>query len=345
MPTNVASYQARGVLKNPHIQSILSSSTWRKQVGLKRLKSIVATSQEQILHLPDGTRLSGMHYAAQRKHSEQALVLLLHGWEGSAQSSYIHHSAAELLAAGFDVFALNFRDHGQTHDLNEGLFHSCRLQEVIDATQQIVALYQPKRFFVAGFSLGGNFALRLAMEAPAQGLPIEAVFAICPPVDPSAVMRELESGLPLYHWYFMKKWRSSLRRKRELFPQMHNFGDEILERDMRGLTKWLVEQHTQWDHEEQYFSGYSVADKKLAGLLVPSTILAAEDDPVIPISTLKALQLPDLVTLEISQHGGHCGFIENWRMQGFAERWLKDRLVQALKHTTRTMPKELLENR
>lgn len=325
-----AAFHVTGALKNPHIQSILSSSAWRKHLGLKRLQSLAASSQEQLLTLPDGTRLSGVHYATQAANASGILVLLLHGWEGSAQSSYINHSAAELLAAGFDVFALNFRDHGQTHDLNEGLFHSCRLQEVVDATLQIVQGYQPKRFFVAGFSLGGNFALRLALVAPAEGLPIEAVFAICPPVDPSAVMRELETGPPIYHWYFMKKWRGSLRRKRELFPEAHDFDDAILKRDMRGLTQWLVEQHTPWEHEEQYFSKYSVAEGNLSSLTVPAYILAAEDDPVIPIASLKALQLPDIAKLEISQHGGHCGFIENWNMQGFAERWLKNAIVQAV---------------
>lgn len=323
-------YHANGVLKNPHIQSILSSSIWRKQSGLKRLVSLSASSQERLLHLPDDTRLSGVHYVSKKSNSAQVLVLLLHGWEGSAQSSYINHSAAELLSEGFDVFALNFRDHGQTHNLNEGLFHSCRLQEVVDAVKNVVQIYKPKRFFVAGFSLGGNFALRLALAAPTEDLPIDGVFSICPPVDPSAVMRKLETGPPLYHWYFMKKWRGSLRRKRELFPHTHAFDDDILKRDMRGLTQWLVEKHTNWEHEEAYFSGYSVAGNHLCGLSIPVHILAAEDDPVIPIATLKSLQLPDVARLEISEHGGHCGFIESWNLQGYAERWLKSGVIQVL---------------
>ncbi len=323
-------YKAKGLLKNSHIQSILSSSFWRKQSGLSRLASVVAFNQVKILNLPDNTRLSGVHYVSKKPNSSRVLVLLLHGWEGSAQSSYINHSAAELLGEGFDVFALNFRDHGQTHDLNEGIFHSCRLQEVVDAVKQVVQIYQPKRFFVAGFSLGGNFALRLALVAPQENLPIDAVFSICPPVDPSAVMRALETGPPLYHWYFMKKWRGSLRRKRELFPQAHAFDDDILKRDMRGLTQWLVEQHTHWEHEEAYFSGYSVAGGHLSNLSIPTHILAAEDDPVIPIATLKNLQVPDIARLEISEHGGHCGFIENWNLQGYSERWLKNGIIKAL---------------
>lgn len=325
-----SAYRAKGLLRNAHVQSALSSSPWRVQAGLRRLAALGVSAQPTILSLPDQTRLSGLYYAAPAAVRRNALALLLHGWEGSAQSSYINHSAAELLAAGVDVFALNFRDHGQSHGLNEGLFHSNRLQEVVDAARQVHETYRPARFVVAGYSLGGNFALRLALAAPAQGLPIDAAFSICPPVDPSAVLRILETGPAFYHWYFMKKWRGSLRRKRELFPQVHVFGDDILQRDMRGLTQWLVEQHTDWDNEEDYFSGYSVAGGILSGLQVPTRILAAQDDPVIPVASLESLQASDAVRLEISADGGHCGFIENWRLRGFAEQWLKNGVVQAL---------------
>lgn len=325
-----STYAAAGMLRNPHVQSILSSSPWRRQAGLERLNAIGAVAQGRILQLPEGVRLGGIHYVSPTANPEKALVLLLHGWEGSARSSYIQHSAAELLAAGLDVFALNFRDHGETHNLNEGLFHSCRLQEIVDAAKAVLQQCRPRRFFVAGYSLGGNFALRLALAAQREALPIDAAFAICPPVDPSAVLTELETGPGLYHWYFMRKWRGSLRRKRRLFPQVHDFNEDIFRMDMRGLTRWLVTQHTEWSDEEQYFSGYAVAGDRLAGLQVPIHILAAEDDPVIPVASLRALQLPANSRLEISRYGGHCGFIESWALQGYAERWLKDGVCKAL---------------
>ena len=325
-----SAFVAEGLLKNPHIQSILSSSPWRRRTGLERLNAIGAVAQGRILQLPEGVRLAGIHYVTPSANPEKGLVLLLHGWEGSARSSYIQHSAAALLEDGLDVFALNFRDHGETHSLNEGLFHSCRLQEIIDAAKTVLGQCRPQRFFVAGYSLGGNFALRLARAAQREGLPIDAAYAVCPPVDPSAVLAELETGPGLYHWYFMRKWRGSLRNKRRLFPHVHDFGEDIFRMDMRGLTRWLVTQHTDWTDEEQYFSGYAVAGDSLAGLQMPIHILAAEDDPVIPIASLRALQLPANSHLEISRYGGHCGFIESWALRGYAERWLKDGIGRVL---------------
>jgi len=322
-------YRARGLLKNPHLQSILSSSPWRRRAGMLRMQALAVQGNPHILDLPDGTRLAGVHYAAPAPGA-RTMVLLLHGWEGSAQSSYILHSAAELLAAGIDVFALNFRDHGDTHHLNEGLFHSCRLQEVVDAAKAVVLHYRPVQLLVAGYSLGGNFSLRLALAARQQGLPLAAAFAICPPVDPSHVLRQLEQGPPLYHWYFMRKWRGSLKRKRELFPEAHAISDEVLKRDMRGLTQWLVNAHTDWQDEEQYFAGYAVSGQRLTDVGIPVRLLVAADDPVIPIQSLRALQLPPSARMEIAETGGHCGFIEDWRGHGYAERWLKNAVIEVL---------------
>jgi len=63
-----------------------------------------------------------------------------------------------------------------------------------------------------------------------------------------------------------------------------------------------------------------VAGGRLSDLTVPVSVLAAADDPVIPVDTLHALQLPAHSTLEVADHGGHCGFIENWRFDSWVER-------------------------
>ena len=168
--------------------------------------------------------------------------------------------------------------------------------------------------------------------AAIAGIYLKHAVAICPAVDPSGVMRQLETGVPFYHWYFMQKWRSSLLKKRALFPQQHNFDDSVLKVNMRSLTQWMVERHTDKKDAEDYFDGYSVAHGRLAGLQVPVSVLAAADDPVIPIAAFSDLQLPSHSLLEIAEHGGHCGFIEGASMRGYAERWVVQRLALALQN-------------
>lgn len=322
---NANEYQPPAWLRGAHVQSVLSSSTWRKSRGARALARLHPDTRELLLDGGDGVRLQGFHSVLPGRDA-RGLVLLLHGWEGSAESGYILHTGARLMQAGFDILRLNFRDHGDTHHLNEDVFHSCRIDEVVNAVRSACDRIGEAPFFAAGYSLGGNFALRLALRAPDAGIALAHAVAVCPVLDPAAGMRALESGMPLYHWYFMRKWRSSLRRKRRLFPARHDFDDAVLKQGMRGLTTWMVERYTDMELLENYLEGYAVSGDRLAGLHVPVSILTAEDDPVIPVDAFRRLQLPAHSSLEITSHGGHCGFIQSRALEGFAEQWVTARI-------------------
>ncbi len=325
-------------LRNAHLQSVLSSMPLRRASGLRALERLGALTTEHIIEVEGDVRLQGFHTAVPGA-TPRGLVLLLHGWEGSSESGYMRHTAAQLLARGFEVFRLNFRDHGDTHHLNKDLFHSCRLAEVVQAAAEVSRRFPARPMLAAGYSLGGNFALRLALAAPGAGVPLLHAVAVCPAIDPSGVLHALERGLPFYHWYFMKKWRRSLQRKRALFPEHHDFDDRVLALDMRGLTRWMVQRHTTMAGIEEYFDGYSVAGDRLAGLQVPVNVLASADDPVIPAEGFPRLSLPAHSTLEIADFGGHCGFLEGADLRGYAERWVAARVEAAAVAADRaTMP-------
>jgi len=169
----------------------------------------------------------------------------------------------------------------------------------------------------------------VALRASAH-LPLAHVAAVCPVLDPARTMDSMEAGPALYMWYFERKWRESLARKRQLFPASHDFDNRVLGLRMRPLTQWMVERHTEFGTLDRYFEGYSIAGDRLAALRVPVSILMAADDPVIPLDSFHALRLPPGADLEIAEHGGHCGFLENWRGDGFAERWVAERLDAAV---------------
>ncbi|MGO1070863.1 YheT family hydrolase [Lysobacter sp. CA199] len=321
-----ADYAPPRWLRNAHVQSMLGSSPLRRRNAERRFAQMGAHTQPHLIETADGVRLHGLH-SAMPGVTPRGLVLLLHGWEGSVDSNYMRLTAAQLLARGFEVFRLNFRDHGDTHHLNEGLFHSNRIEEVVQATAEIARRFPLRPLSVAGYSLGGNFALRLALRAPEAGLPLAHVASVCPVLDPARTMESMETGLPMYLWYFERKWRDSLARKRELFPTTHDFDDRTLGLRMRPLTQWMVERHTDFGTLDRYFDGYSVAGQRLAQLQVPVSILMAADDPVIPLAGFHELELPANARLEVASCGGHCGFLENAQLDGFAERWIADRMA------------------
>ncbi|PPU91861.1 YheT family hydrolase [Xanthomonas albilineans] len=326
---NATDYSPPRWLRNPHVQSVLGSSMLRVRRGEQRLVASGATTTSHILDGGDGVRLQGW-LSVPADVAPRGTVLLLHGWEGSADSSYMCLTAAQMVAHGYQVFRLNFRDHGDTHHLNVDLFHSDRLDEVFNAACDLWRRFPAPTLLVAGYSLGGNFALRLALRAPVAGLPLQRVAAVCPLLDPAAAMQRVENGPQFYDWYFRRNWRGSLMRKRELFPDQHGYDDATLALDMRGLMGWLAQRHAGFASLDEYFDSYSIAGERLLGLRVPADILMAEDDPVIPLDDFRSLRLPAVARLEIARWGGHCGFIENARGDGFAERWVAERLTQGL---------------
>lgn len=326
--TAVPGYLPPRWLRNAHLQSALGTSPWRRLRGARALQATGAVTTVHVVDGGDGVRLQGL-YSVMPGAGSRGLALLLHGWEGSTESSYMRLTAAQLLRRGFEVFRLNFRDHGDSHHLNQALFHSNLIDEVVHAALDVASRFPARPLLVGGYSLGGNFALRLALRAPAAGLALAGVAAVCPVLDPALTLVRMEQGMPLYLRHFENKWRRSLRRKRDLFPQLHGYDDAVLKLGMRELTEWLVLRHTDFGSLEAYFDGYSIAGERLSALQVPADVLTSEDDPVIPADGFRALRLPATARLEIAPWGGHCGFLENARLDGYAERWMAARMQAA----------------
>jgi len=252
--------------------------------------------------------------------------VLFHGWEGSVDSTYVLQTGSRLLAEGWDIFRLNFRDHGDSHPLNEALFHSCRIDEVVHALGDIARRWPARKLALAGFSLGGNFALRAALRAPTAGVPLDYALAVCPIIDPGEGLFSLEETAPwFYRAYFLRKWRRSLRAKQAAFPHRQYFELDELKQNLRGLTESLVLRHTDFGSLQAYLDGYSVAGAALERMQIPATILTARDDPVIPVDAFEKLQLPPCVELDIAPHGGHCGFIRGMDMTSFTDEYIAAR--------------------
>ena len=88
-----------------------------------------------------------------------------------------------------------------------------------------------------------------------------------------------------------------------------------------GLTK-LIRRHSHFPSLDAYLDGYTLTGDGLAGLAVATRIVTAEDDPIIPVAPFPSLVLPPCARLDVVRHGSHCGFLENWRLQGWAERYV-----------------------
>jgi uncharacterized protein len=314
-------FDTPALLSNTHIQSLLSSVKLRLPLVKLKAKEMLKNSSTHILDCGAGVRLMGIFSG----HTDSnPLVILIHGWEGSADSVYLLAAAAYLWDRGFDVFRLNLRDHGPTHHLNPELFNSCRMDEVVGAIRRITELFPRNRIFLGGFSLGGNFALRVAVRSPEAGIPITQTVAICPLLNPKRTMDALENGFWGYHWYFLRKWRRSLAKKRNYFPDLTGMDHLSRFKSLTVMTDYFVRHHTEFPDMISYLNGYAITGDALASLTIPSHIIASKDDPVIPAQDLENLANPPALTIEILPSGGHCGFIRDWRLNS----WADERMAQ-----------------
>ena len=324
-----APFRPPPILAYRHFQSTLSQAPWRRRTVLSGARGLLASSVAEIVDCGDGVRLQG--FASRPEGAARGLVVLLHGWEGSADSNYILSAGSALLAAGFAVFRLNLRDHGDTKALNEGLFHSCRIDEVFNAVMRLRERHADERFAIVGHSLGGNFALRIAARAGAAGLAIDRVLAVCPVLRPHSTMQALDHGPWFYRYYFLARWRRSLAEKAAAFPHLYRFGDLRRFATLSATTAYFVENYTEFDSLDQYLEGYAVTGEALASVAVPTRILLAADDPVIPVDDLGSVAKPAAMKVSLLPHGGHCGFIDSLT----GPSWIDREIVADLGRTIR----------
>lgn len=258
---------------------------------------------------------------------DRPVAVLFHGWEGSADSNYVLGNAARLWAEGFDVLRFNFRDHGETHHFNPGLFHSCRLGEVISGLKDWQLRFEIADWNLCGYSLGGNFALRVALNRDRAGLRLRQVVAVCPVINPAHAMRVMDESGWFYQRHFERKWSRSIRKKKILFPELYGGDDMDNIRGLNARTDHIARKYSGYESAAHYYDGYSVGSGRLAGMKVPTTILTAADDPVIPVWDFAEAEGIPSIELLVAAHGGHCGFLKNWKLESAAEDLIVGRFL------------------
>jgi predicted alpha/beta-fold hydrolase len=309
------------------VQSVLATVKFRRLLlrSPRDGRAPCATSIET----PEGVRLVALHERPPDGSARRGVAILLHGWEGSARSTYLESLRPGLLEDGWELYRLNLRDHGDTQHLNRELFHSCRIAEVVDAVAALAARHPGEAPVLVGFSLGGNFALRVALRAPERAIPLRGVVAVNPVLDPASCLDALERGPRMFERHFVAKWRRSIRRKEAAFPDLHDFSAWHRLDGLRDQTRYLIERLTEYPTLEAYLDGYSIAGDRLRPLRIPSTLISTRDDPIIPVGDVETLSASPDLRIELHDRGGHCGYVETPWLRTWIDDRIRDLLRQA----------------
>lgn len=254
---------------------------------------------------------------------ERPTVILLHGLNGSSDAHYMRGIAAKAWARGMNVVRLNQRNCGDTEHLSAGLFHSGLTADARHIIDELTTIDRLPVIAVAGYSLGGNLALKLAGEygdAPPPAL--VAVAAVSPILEISTCVHALEEpGNWIYQWNFVRDLKARMRRKEKHWPGLFDLSRLKAIRTVREFDDAFTAPHFGFADAEDYYhraSAMRVVDR----IRVPALIITSEDDPFVPAQPFRDAKVTGnpWITLRVSAHGGHCGFVADKPVGGEVRR-------------------------
>ncbi|MEP7274057.1 MAG: alpha/beta fold hydrolase, partial [Acidobacteriota bacterium] len=268
-------------LGNGHTQTILGNLRPRRF-----LPELAHAERREFSTEPEVRVVGYCSWQASRK--QRPTLIIVHGLEGSADASYVLGTAGKAFQRGFNVIRYNVRNCGGTEHLTPTLYHSGLTIDLHLVIRELVEADKLPEIFVAGFSMGGNQALKMAGELgsryPRQ---LRAICAVSPPIDLALCSRTI--GRPrnkIYEYRFLRSLRRRMLRKAELFPQKY---------PVKGLIQGLDHVRSLWGFDEvmapaygfesaaEYYAKAS-ARPLIEQIEVPTLIIHAQNDPFIPMT-------------------------------------------------------------
>lgn len=308
-------------LRNGHLMT-LAGTFWPRRFPH------LPPAESRVVEVETETRLRlDCHWQAER--AARPALLLVHGLEGSSESRYILGTAEKAWRAGFNVVRQNVRNCGGTEHLTPTLYHSGLSGDVAAVVKHLLEAEGLAEVHVAGFSMGGNQVLKLASEwSEAAPRAVASFAAVCPSLDLAACADALE--LPsnsLYQWHFTSSLKRRMRRKARLFPDRYHTDGIARVRTVRQFDDRFTGPYSGFGTAANYYAQAS-ARPHLARIVRPTLIIAAADDPFIPISSFRdpAIASNPHITLVTPNHGGHVGFVSR-RSNSEDRFWAENRVV------------------
>lgn len=306
-------------LSNPHAQTLFPYLT----------KDRNRTSYiQQTLELEDGDFLD-INWKGKATNGKP-IIILFHGLESTIDSHYVPRMMQSLDERGWSTVLMHFR--GCSHRPNR-LAHSYHCGETNDARfflDWVKNKYPDSPLIAVGFSLGGNMLLKLQAEY-ADNSPLDASISICAPIQMNICAQRMNQGISrFYQRVLVNDLKNKILLKADRFNYKELIGLNIS--DIMCLkTFWqfddLVTAPLHGFKNAHDYYGQSSSRQYLKDIKCPTLMIQALDDPfmtpdIIPTES----ELSESIELEISQHGGHIGFISGTlRKPSF---WLQKRIPE-----------------
>ncbi len=258
------------------------------------------------------------------------VTLLVHGLGGCHGSPYMVRIASKLRAAGVRVFRMDLRGWGAGTQIAQNAFHAGRTGDIAASIAKIQQLVPESKIALVGFSLGANMVLKLLSEVgegTREQLAVDRALAVAPPIDLMSCCRHLSSrvGRIYDREYTRFMWKHLLSRV-DVVPDFAAAARKQRPRGMLDFDVRFTAPMGGFDSVEQYY-GSASSKSHLHKITAPTTILIADDDPIVPARLFDDLQLAGSVAIHRTAAARNIGY--NPARNGEPDRrWLDWRVVE-----------------
>lgn len=292
-------FKAAWWLSSPHLQTI-----WPFFFPKVRQKLVL---RRERLTLPDGDFLD-LDWTIPPA-TQDPIILVMHGLGGSVESHYAQGLLWELQLAGYQAVAMHFRSCSGELNRLARFYHSGDTADLAYICELLCRRYPYRPLIAVGYSLGGNVLLKWLGET-GQENPLSAGIAISVPFELEKAANHINWGMGrFYQWWLLKKLRVDFKQKftlmktplsPDILDQCHDFWsfDHYITAPLHGF-------ESVYDYYKASSSRYYLKD-----IVTPTLIIHATDDPFMPSTVIPSEEeLSPFVELELSEKGGHVGFI------------------------------------
>jgi len=264
-------------------------------------------------------------------------LVLIHGLESSSRAGYMKSLASAALHAGFSTHRMNLRSCGGTESLCRTAYHS-GLTADLEGIVRELATSTGRPVFLAGFSLGGNVALKLAGELGerARGL-IAGVCGVSTPIDLAVCVRRMEEPRNrLYEVRFLRSLRRRMQVKHQCDPARFPLDGIDRVRSVREFDDRFTAPAFGFRDAAEYYETQS-SIRFLDRVRVPVLLIQAKDDPVVPFEpfTRSAVAANPNIQLLATDYGGHVGFLSRRQPRFWSDAVILDWMQALLRGTSR----------
>jgi uncharacterized protein len=291
------------LLRNPHLLTVFAN------FAVRRLDTERFPIRERFY--PTEPHVQVLVHSQQPQGAPAGQLLMVHGLEGSSDAGYMRSMAQLALESGYGVHRSNMRSCGGTESLCKTMYHAGLTSDTLALLGQIRSeLGGP--LFLIGYSLGGNVALKLAGELGDQAIGLlDGVCGVSTPIDLAASVRQMSRRENfIYEWRFLSRLKQRIRRRAASLPGVYDISILDKCRSVYEFDDKITAPLFGFGTADNYYATQS-CQNFLHGIRVPTLLVQAQDDPLIPFEIFDQPAIRDNphIRLLAVEHGGHLGFL------------------------------------